>query len=183
MAVKYFDTLEEVVKMLNNPQIEALVDTSEFYAHKIKQSEETIMHNIFKENNSQNCYLGYLAFAFIKVNSADQRQYKIGTEILSEIIIDHADKLEPYILLFTVSKNFGSEDDQIQMLDKLFLFFNNQPRSLREKLVITEVYAKALCRHEQFHRAFNLLQIEFAKHPSFATSLLYLYGKLVVKHR
>jgi hypothetical protein len=111
ISVKYGHELERVVKLINNPFIKALVDSPEFYAHKIKTLEETREHNIFKEINTENCYLGYLAFAFIKVFSDDERQHTIGQEILTEIIIDQSEKIEPYLLLFTSSKTFGCEDE------------------------------------------------------------------------
>lgn len=69
------------------------------------------------------------------------------------------------------------------MIDKLFLLINVNQRSLREKLIITQIYARSLCNHKEYNRAFNLIQIEYAKHPSFGKSLLYLYSKLVIKNK
>ena len=44
------------------------------------------------------------------------------------------------------------------------------------------IYAMALSNRSEYTKAFNLLQLEYAKHPNYGQCLLYLYGKLVVRH-
>ena len=76
-----------------------------------------------------------------------------------ELIEDSStsDRLEPYLLMFTSVTDFGKYDEHISMIDKLFLFMNANQRSIRQKLIITLMYAKCLSRHQEFARAFNLL--------------------------
>lgn len=69
------------------------------------------------------------------------------------------------------------------MLDQLFVLINMNQRSIQEKLIITMIYSQALVNHGEHQRAFNLLQLEYAKHPSYGQCLLYLYAKLVIKHK
>ena len=48
-------------------------------------------------------------------------------------------------------------------------------------MLITQVYAKTLVNHQEHERAFTLLQLQYAKTPEFGESILYLYGKLVIR--
>ena len=44
------------------------------------------------------------------------------------------------------------------------------------------MYAIALSNRQDYIKAFNLLRLEYAKHPDYGQCLLYLYGKLVIKY-
>lgn len=98
--------------MIKDEQIEVkcLIDYPEYYAGRIKQIESDRLKSSLLIELSAHCYLGFVAFAFIKVFSEQEQERKIGVEILTEIVNDQStsDKLEPYLILFSAVENFGS---------------------------------------------------------------------------
>ena len=60
--------LDAIIKQ-ENLDVKCLIDYPEYYAGRIKQIETDKQKNSLINELSPNCYLGYVAFAFIKVFS------------------------------------------------------------------------------------------------------------------
>ena len=131
-------------------------------------------------------YQGKVAWAFYKMYTQNQEHHdlQLGVEILTQIARspETCDKVEPYIILFDLIPNFGEKEEHIAMIDQLFILVNMNQRSVQEKLLINMIYAMSISNRREYTKAFNLLQLEYAKHPNYGQCLLYLYGKLVIRH-
>ena len=102
-------------------------------------------------------------------------------KLCHELIDDqkHCQRIEPYLILFSISDNFGSTPEELEIVNKLFIMARYN--SHVEKTMLTEIYARSLINNQEYSRAFTLLQIEIIKCAKDSHFLIYLYGKLVIE--
>lgn len=79
------------------------------------------------------------------------------TSILYEIIEESHQNLAALIMLSYAKPTFGENQNDISLIDMVFLNLNHSATSVSLRLIITLVYSRALVRHKEHERAFNLL--------------------------
>lgn len=163
-----------------------MIQEAEYYAGLLREiEEEQLEMNLMAPVLRCKAFVSFLAIGYMQLRSEDPKERSFGEKLLVELAQRETtmERVEPYVALFYSIPNFGADRAQLELLDNLFLLLNACQRSTREQLIISGIYARALINHQKHAKAFNLLQLEYAKHSNYGHCLLHLYGKQVIKSR
>eukprot|EP00347_Sterkiella_histriomuscorum_P001290 403372605 len=183
-----------------SPSYQKIIREPEYYANIIKTAE----YDKTKEN-----FYGYLAWSLLYLNLKPDK-FELGIEALDELISLNPTRPEAYIILwsycnqqiciksqqmppgnvseqnqkqiYNIQQQQQNEkwlEKQVEVSERMFIFATDF-KSYHEKLLISLLYSKTLYMTQSYQKLFTLLQLEYSKAPHY-TSLLYQYGKYVIK--